>query len=80
MFLIQRQRKKQYLTLKPWQIFSIVRLITLYSLHYVLPGVIDRFQGKTEDIVKAFKKITIVKETDIQMWENVETIFHAIYL
>lgn len=60
--------------------FSIVRLITSYSLHYLLPRVIDRFQGKTEDIVKGLKKITIVKETDIQMWENVQTIFHAIYL
>lgn len=29
---------------------------------------------------QSIKKITIVKETDIQMWENVETIFHAIYL
>ena len=36
--------------------FSIVRLITSYPLHYLLPGVIDRFQGRQKTLSKDSKK------------------------
>ena len=39
-----------------------------------------RFQGRTGDIVKAFKEIKTAKQRDIDMQGNVETTFHAICL